>query len=189
MYPTLPQGDQLYSANKENETQYVYFHQTPWAWNYISVPSALLFPELSQLVTSAQVSPGASTGRGAGSVERELGFSKDCNRTISVVFSFLLSLFLCLKDSATIPSVLVDGGSINNMEKGTNPVRINFSIIRSMAGWENQLHFCHTFQKLNKCQHIQEVPKAAGIHPSTVNTAYPVKSTWTVWSEAIWLNS
>lgn len=133
--------------------------------------------------------PALAVERGAWSVERELGFSKGCNRTVSVVFSFLLSLFLCLKDSATIPSVLVDGGSINNMEKGTNPVRINFSIIRSMAGWENQLHFCHTFQKLNKCQHIQEVAKAAGIHPSTVNTAYPVKSTWTVWSEAIWLNS
>lgn len=84
-----------------------------------------------------------------------------------------------------MPSVLVYGGSINNTRKGRNPARINFSIVKSMVGWGNHLHFCRTFQKLNKCQHTHEALKAAGIHPSTVNTAYPVKSPYTVGSEAI----
>lgn len=47
---------------------------------------------------------------------------------------------------------------------------LNFSLVRSMVGWEKQLYFCHTLQRLNKWQHIKEALSAAGIPPRIVNT-------------------
>lgn len=66
-------------------------------------------------------------------------------------------------------SVLVYRGRIYNMKKGTKQYllqELNFSLVRSMLGWEKQLYFFHTLQRLSKHQHIKKTKRVVGIHPS-----------------------